>query len=191
MIQIKHRNTGEVLKEINADTLSGADLRWADLSWANLSRADLTGADLSRADLSGADLRRATLREASLRGADLRGTDLRGAYLTEATLSRDTLPEDIPLVLHLDRQILEILHNQKGDLNMRDWHTCETTHCRAGWAIVLGGEKGKELEKKYGPSVAGALIYARAYPDLPVPDFLASNEQALKDMRARAARGEG
>jgi hypothetical protein len=100
------------------------------------------------------------------------------------------IPEEIPFVPDLDRQILEILDKREGKLNMKEWHTCETTHCRAGWAIVLAGEKGRALEDAYGTSLAGALIYARAYPDLPVPDFGASEEEALEDMRARAARGE-
>ena len=77
-MQIRHKNTGAVIREVEGDTLRGADLREADLSGADLSWADLRGANLSWADLSGADLRGANLRGADLRGADLRGADLRG-----------------------------------------------------------------------------------------------------------------
>ena len=65
MIEIK-RKDGAVIKTIDADSLSGANLSWADLREANLSGADLCGADLREADLSGA----------YLCGADLRGADL-------------------------------------------------------------------------------------------------------------------
>ena len=69
MIEIKHKDTGAVLHTVEADTLSGADLRWADLSEATLSGAHLTGADLRWADLSEATLSGANLSEANLTGA--------------------------------------------------------------------------------------------------------------------------
>ena len=96
MIEIKHKTTGEVLKEVDADTLSGADLSGADLSGAdirlaylrgaNLSGADLMGADLRGANLMGADLSGANLSCAYLRGANLMGADLSGANLSYANL---------------------------------------------------------------------------------------------------------
>ena len=69
---------------------------------------------------------------------------------------------------------------------MDRWHTCETTHCRAGWAIALAGDAGAALEKTLGSGGAGALIYAKAYPDLRIPNFYTSNELALEDIRSRA-----
>lgn len=52
MIQIKNIFTGKVIKEVDADTLSRANLRWADLSEADLRGADLSRANLSRAKTS-------------------------------------------------------------------------------------------------------------------------------------------
>ena len=154
---------------------SGADLRRANLSGANLSGADLSGADLigaylRGANLSGADLLRATLLRANLRGANLSGVI--------------GLP-DAPVIAGIDAAILAAIA-AGGELLMVRWHTCETTHCRAGWAITLAGERGKELERLYGPSMAGALIYHASDPDRPIPDWLASNEAAMADMRERA-----
>ncbi len=77
-----------------------------------------------------------------------------------------------------------------GALNMRTWHLCETTHCRAGWAIALAGKDGADLESKVGPAVAGALIYAVS-TGRKVPNFYATNEEALADIRACAALAEG
>ena len=81
MIQIKSRFTGNVLKEVDAADLRGADLCDADLRGANLRGADLRGANLRGADLRGANLLGADLREADLRGADLRDANLLGANL--------------------------------------------------------------------------------------------------------------
>ncbi len=66
---------------------------------------------------------------------------------------------------------------------MKSWHTCATTHCRAGWAITIAGEEGRFLESTYGPSAAGALIYAASRPNMPVPDFHCSDEEAMEDLR--------
>ena len=122
------------------------------------------GADLSGADLGGANLRWADLRWAELRGAKL------GA---------------VPVVPHLDAAILAAIE-AGGQLNMRAWHSCATTHCRAGWAITLARDAGKALEDALGPCAAGALIYAASRPHRPVPNFYASNEEALADLREGA-----
>jgi len=64
MIEIKHKETGEVLQTVNSETLRGANLRGVDLY-----EADLYGADLHGANLHGANLLRANLLRANLRGA--------------------------------------------------------------------------------------------------------------------------
>ena len=156
-----------------------ANLRRAKLTGANLRGAGLCGADLCWADLCWADLLWANLRGADLAGADLRGANLRGAYLTEA----EGLPA-APVIPNIDAAILAAIA-AGGKLNMGAWHTCETTHCRAGWAIHLAGAKGAKLERSYGSSVAGALIYAASRPGV-VPDFYSSNEAAMADMMKHA-----
>ena len=93
-MKIKHRYTQEVLLEIEATNLRGADLSGASLSEADLYRADLREANLSGANLSGADLR-----GAYLRGADLRGAYLCGANLREADLHGEKLKE-APLFIY-------------------------------------------------------------------------------------------
>ena len=161
--------------------LSGADLSGADLWYANLSDANLSGAVLRYADLSGAVLRCANLRGADLRYADLNGAVLRGADLRYANLS------DVPKIEDLDAKIVAAIECG-GKLDMNQWHTCETTHCRAGWAITLAGEDGIALEKKFGSAAAGALIYAKSTPDAKIPNFYASNKEAMEDLLKRAGR---
>jgi hypothetical protein len=164
--------------------LRGADLGGADLRGANLSDADLGGADLRGANLSCADLRDADLRDADLRGADLRCANLRCADLRGADLGGADL---IPTLENIDAKILAAVEAPGNCLDMQNWHVCQTTHCRAGWAIHLCGKAGYALETKFGSSVAGALIYAKSRPNKPVPNFTASNDKALADMRACAA----
>jgi uncharacterized protein YjbI with pentapeptide repeats len=51
MIEIKHKQTGEVLLRVDAEVLKGADLRGADLQGADLRGANLEEANLQKADL--------------------------------------------------------------------------------------------------------------------------------------------
>lgn len=167
--------------------LSGAYLRGAYLRGADLSGADLSGAYLSGAYLSGANLNGASLHGANLNGADLSDANLTGADLSDARLHGVNLSgvEEVPFIPALDSKILAAIE-AGGSLEMGHWHTCETTHCRAGWAIHFAGEAGKKLENAYGSAAAGSLLYAKAYPKMRIPNFYTDNETALADIRARA-----
>ena len=172
---------------INAD-LTNVDLSSAigfgsNLSGSNLSGADLTDADLSGADLTDANLTDANLACANLTGANLSGSNLSGSNLSGANLRGADLPY-APKIENLDSKILEAIE-AGGDLNMGEWHTCETTHCRAGWAIQLAGDAGRLLEEQHGAAIAGTLIYQASTGR--VPDFHASNEEALADIKRCAA----
>jgi hypothetical protein len=97
-------------------------------------------------------------------------------------------------VPEIDAQILCAIGEAGQDLEMGNWHgksPCGTTHCRAGWAITLAGEAGRKLEQVFGPSTAGALIYALSRPDKPVPDFYADNFAAMESIVNDALSGEG
>ena len=125
---------------------------------------------------------RAVLRGAVLRDAVLRGAVLRDAVLTDAVL------RGIPTVDNLHSEMLKAIE-AGGSLEMVSWHTCETTHCRAGWAITLAGAAGKALESSIGPAAAGALITLRSCPWMErVPNFYANNEAAMVDIKACAER---
>ena len=66
---------------------------------------------------------------------------------------------------------------------------CGTTHCRAGWVIVLAGDAGRTLEWVYGTPAAAALIYIASDPKIgKMPDFYCDNETALADMKERAEK---
>ena len=130
-----------------------------------------------------ANLRGADLCDANLRGADLCDADLCGANLRGAK----NIP-DAPVVENIDAKILAAISADGCKLEMGNWHSCATTHCRAGWAITLAGESGKELERKTSPDTAGQLIYMASRPGVPVPDFYADNETALKSIQEDASK---
>ena len=175
--------------------LRGADLRRANLRGANLSGANLSGADLSHADLGGADLSGANLRHADLGVAylsytDLHDADLGGADLSHANLSRADLSgakvsaELIPTAEQAAPLLAEVAAAAlvcDDALDMSTWHTCETTHCIAGWAIQLAGKRGAALEKEYGSQSAGlALLGAEA-----ASHFFDTNEEAREWLRTK------
>lgn len=158
-VEIKHRLDGVVLFEVETDSLKNA------VESAVKERAYLRGAYLTGAYLTDADLTDAYLRGAYLRGAE--------KYYT---------------VPQLHTKILAAIE-AGGTLEMRSWHACETTHCRAGWAIHLAGPAGKFLEACMGSAAAGALITLASCPWMEkVPNFYASNEEALADIRACALK---
>ena len=176
MIEIKNRWTGKTICQ--GET-------WAE-AFAAAPRNEKSAANLSAANLSDADLRRADLRRANLSAANLSAAYLSAANLSAANLL-NVLGYEIPIVTDLDAKILAAVEAPGNALDMSDWHRCATTHCRAGWAIELAGEAGKALEAKLGPSAAGALIYLASTGRGQVPDFMASNEAALEDLRRCAA----
>ena len=135
MIEIKHKDTGKVLRRVDADTLRGADLKNAPLSGADLSGADLSGADMSGANLSSAklgstdlsytkltktDLDYADLTNANLNGAKLAKADLSGAILRYADLSGAYMNDVKLRSAKLDSTNLSYADITKGDLTNTD-----------------------------------------------------------------------
>ena len=156
--------------------LQGADLRRADLRRADLQGANLQGADLRRAGLRDADLRRAGLRDADLQGANLQGADLRRAGLRDADLRRAKFSGVPERPADLLQQVAVAAHKPNA-LGMGDWHTCETCHCIAGWAIALT-PGGVEFEADTSPYLAGALLV----PEL-APYFFETTQDALEVLK--------
>lgn len=146
---------------------------------ANLRNANLQDADLRYADLQGADLRDASLRDANLRNGNLQDASFGGG---EAGCG--LAPELLGLPLADPAYELRVIEAAlaPGALEMGQWHTCETTHCIAGWAVHLAGAAGKALEAVTSSSCAGAILV----PGL-AHLFYASNKEATAALRARLA----
>jgi hypothetical protein len=73
---------------------------------------------------------------------------------------------------------------------MNDWHTCDTTHCRAGWVVHLAGEAGYKLERQTSTAFAAMQIYHASSPNIPVSPtrFYESNEVAMTNIKECAEK---
>jgi hypothetical protein len=93
----------------------------------------------------------------------------------------------IPVIPDIHKLVYAAV-TQPEALNMSDWHTCDTTHCRAGWVVTLAGEQGKALEKFHNTALAALLIYDASDPNYKINParFHDSNEDALADMKRLA-----
>jgi hypothetical protein len=69
---------------------------------------------------------------------------------------------------------------------MATWHTCETTHCRAGWVVHEAGEAGYALEKFHNTELAAMLIYRASGYEINASRFYDSGPAALADMKRLA-----
>jgi hypothetical protein len=78
-----------------------------------------------------------------------------------------------------------VLADPDKALKMESWHTCDTTHCLAGWAIHLSGAAGYALQAATSPSVAGLMLA----PSL-APYFYGSNATAIQVCRDIVAEAE-
>ena len=76
------------------------------------------------------------------------------------------------------------MNQSNNELDMGDWHTCNTTHCRAGWVVHLAGDAGRELEAQTDTAFAAMQIYRKSSPDIPVSlnRFFDSNKVAMDDI---------
>lgn len=119
-------------------------------------------------------------------GVYLSGATVKGrVYLDGASIKEGIIDSAAPQLESLDAKILAAIAG--GKLEQQTWHTCKTTHCRAGWAIIVAGEQGALLEKRLGPPAAAAALYTAA--GLPIPDFYnMNNEEVLAQIKDAAAR---
>ena len=66
---------------------------------------------------------------------------------------------------------------------MGDWHTCDSTHCRAGWAVHLAGKEGYDLEKKTSTQFAAMSIFNASSPiKVPPTKFYLPHKESMIDI---------
>lgn len=105
-----------------------------------------------------------------------------GLSNTDNKENADKAFPEIPKIDNIHQKIFAAVSNP-GALEMGDWHSCDTTHCRAGWVVHLAGELGKKLEDKTSTAFAAMQIlkvssHIRVYPN----QFCKSNKQAMEDI---------
>ena len=106
--------------------------------------------------------------------ANLSRANLSGAILSDAILS-DAI--GLPITEDAPSRLLAVAHAALANddaLEMRTWHTCETTHCICGWAEHLGGPLARLLIKTNGNDVGGLMLLGVEAHE----HFYQSNEEA-------------
>lgn len=96
---------------------------------------------------------------------------------------KSQLKLNVPLVQNIHQSVFNAASAENA-LDMKSWHVCETTHCRAGWAVHLAEKAGYELEKLTSTSFAAMAIYNKS-SDIKVPlhMFYVGNDESLTDMK--------
>jgi hypothetical protein len=91
---------------------------------------------------------------------------------------------EIPIIENIHQKILEACKPPYA-LKMDKWHTCETTHCRAGWVEIIAGEAGSKLAAQTSTLFAAIQIYKKSSPNIRVfpPRFFESDKIAMEDIK--------
>jgi Pentapeptide repeats (8 copies) len=195
--EIKNRTNGAGLFTVTLDDKFEQEPRSIQLreafQLAKLARMNTNDADFSGVDLRGfwlynQDLCGIDFSDADLRDVDFRRAELSLSIFTGAVFSPELLAT-VPFIEDIHRRVYEAA-SKRNAFSMRTWHSqCGTQHCRGGLVIHLAGEAGSALETRLGPKAAASLIYLMSDPDIEeIPEFYASNEDALADMKHLAER---
>ena len=97
---------------------------------------------------------------------------------------------EIPKIDNIHQRVFEAV-SQPDALDMSDWHTCNTTHCRAGWVVHLAGPLGYELEKQTSTEFAAMMLYKKSSPIRVSPArFYETAKDAMADMKRCAEEEE-
>lgn len=92
----------------------------------------------------------------------------------------------VPVIASIHQKVYAAA-SAPGALSMDRWHTCKTTHCRAGWVVALAGAAGRKLELETTTPTAARMIYRVSDPT--TTDwmrFYCNDDEALEDMRCFA-----
>jgi tetratricopeptide (TPR) repeat protein len=164
MIQIRHKETGQLLLRVEGDSLSEAPpdiLSCADLRGADLRRLDLSGIDFSHQDLTGADLSQAHLIGTRLTDANLTRAHLQGARFDHRTEWPDAFePQEhgaIKVEWRGGAHRLERRHRELHAESSRHWKH-SIARLRAGQAAAAIAELRRAIPRS--PSSAGEAAFA-------------------------------
>jgi hypothetical protein len=97
-------------------------------------------------------------------------------------------PPPVPMIENVHQTVFAAASNPNA-LNMSNWHSCDNTHCWAGWVVTLAGDAGKQLEAFFDTPLAAMKILDASSPLKVSPAlFFETNEDALRHMQDLAAR---
>lgn len=112
----------------------------------------------------------------------------------------------VPVIPNLAQLILEQVEAKPETFDMGSWHgdetcdgpkvpsmgyrKCGTTHCVAGWAVVIAGAAGRKLELEVGDDTedAARLLFEASALGENFPSFYGCERDALESLREFARR---
>lgn len=99
-------------------------------------------------------------------------------------------PPPVPVIENIHQRVYAAATVTPAALNMADWHTCNTTHCRGGWVVHLASEAGYALERFHNTALAAQLIYDASDPSALFNPcrFYDNGDDALADMKRLAEK---
>jgi hypothetical protein len=103
----------------------------------------------------------------------------------DASGPKESVAPSIPSIPDIHKRIYERA-SQPNAFDMGIWHSCETTHCRAGWVVHEAGEAGYALEKFHNTALAAMLIYRASGYEINPSRFYEADDLALADMKRLA-----
>jgi hypothetical protein len=136
----------------------------------NLTKVNFTNADLINSCFIDVDMDTVILTNANVSGIRLPMTKM-----PKQILKCKGFPEEIVKNDNLLKEIAAIVLNDNEALEMFSWHTSDTIHCMAGWAIHLHPQ-GYQIEAASTTVIAAKLLLgdeAESY-------FYVSNEEAIE-----------
>lgn len=90
---------------------------------------------------------------------------------------------NIPKIEGTHSKVAAAIFADGCQLDMSDWHSCDTTHCRGGWVVNLAGAAGKALENQTSTEFAAMMIYKESSDIRVSPTrFYEDNETAMADI---------
>jgi hypothetical protein len=92
---------------------------------------------------------------------------------------------EVPKIERIHTKVYEAA-SAPNALNMQFWHSCETTHCRAGLVVHLAGEAGYKLEQATSVVFAAMQIHKASGSPISPTKFHGYNDVALADMKKLA-----
>jgi hypothetical protein len=100
-------------------------------------------------------------------------------------------PPPIPVIANIHQAVFNAA-SQPNSLDMSTWHTCDNTHCWAGWVVTLAGKEGKKLERFFDTPLAAMKILDASSPITVSPvRFFETTADALREMKKLADQEAG
>jgi hypothetical protein len=98
-------------------------------------------------------------------------------------------PPPVPVIKNIHQTVLAAASNPDA-LDMSTWHTCENTHCWAGWIVAVAGPEGRELERFFDTPLAAMKICdaSSSLPKISPIRFFETNDEAIGHMKRMAEK---